>query len=57
MESKSFTVIDDEKLIECVRNYPVLYALKDKNYRDNSIKENVWEKISDFLGKTGMYYY
>ncbi|KAL4085215.1 hypothetical protein QTP88_027074 [Uroleucon formosanum] len=52
-ESKSFTVIDDEKLIECVRNYPVLYTLKDKNYIDNTIKENVWKQISDSLGKTG----
>ncbi|KAL4085181.1 hypothetical protein QTP88_027040 [Uroleucon formosanum] len=51
-ESKSFTVIDDEKLIECVRNYPVLYTLKDKNYIDNTIKENVWKQISDSLGKT-----
>ncbi|KAF0737157.1 Uncharacterized protein FWK35_00017529 [Aphis craccivora] len=40
MESKSFNTIDDEKLIECVRNYPVLNKLKDKNNKDNSIKEN-----------------
>jgi len=54
MESKSFTAIDDEKLIECVRNYPVLYKLKDKNYKDNCIKENVWKEISHSIGKTGM---
>ncbi|CAI6359310.1 unnamed protein product [Macrosiphum euphorbiae] len=57
MESKSFTAIDDEKLIECMnRNYPVLYTLEDKNYRDNSIKENAWKEISDSIGKSGIYF-
>jgi len=57
MESKSFNSVDDEKLIECVRNYPVLYKLSDKNYKDNSVKENAWKEISHFVGKNGMYYW
>jgi len=36
----SFTAIDDQKRIECVRNYAVLYKLKEKNYKDKRIKEN-----------------
>ncbi|XP_008179309.1 uncharacterized protein LOC103308156 [Acyrthosiphon pisum] len=51
MESKSFNSVDDEKLIECVRNYTVLYKLSDKNYKDNSVKENAWKVISHFVGK------
>ncbi|CAI6345567.1 unnamed protein product [Macrosiphum euphorbiae] len=51
MESKSFNSVDDEKLIECVRNYPVLYKLSDKNYKDNSVKENAWKEIAHFVGK------
>jgi len=29
--------VDDGKLIETVRDNPVLYTLCDKNYKDNSI--------------------
>jgi len=56
MESKSFNTTDDEKLIEYVRNYPVVYKLTDKNYKDNSIKENAWKEISHVIRKNGMYY-
>lgn len=56
MGSKSFNTTDDEKLIECFRNYPVLYKLTDKNYKDNSIKENARKEISQVIGKNGMYY-
>jgi hypothetical protein len=40
MESKLFTAVNDEKLIEMFRDHPVLYKLNDKNYKDNNIKEN-----------------
>ncbi|KAL4148637.1 hypothetical protein QTP88_002817 [Uroleucon formosanum] len=55
MESKSFNSVDDEKLIECVRNYPDLYKLSDKNYKDNSVKENAWKEISHFVEKNDSY--
>ncbi|XP_060861708.1 uncharacterized protein LOC132938721 [Metopolophium dirhodum] len=51
MESRAFNVMDDEKLIEVVRNYPVIYKLSDKNYKDNCIKDNVWKEISQSIGK------
>lgn len=56
IESKSLNSVNDEKLIECVRNYPVLYKSSDKNYKDNSVKENAWKEISHVIGKNGMYY-
>lgn len=54
MESRSFNTMDDEKLIEVIRNYPVIYKLSDKNYKDNIIKDNVWKEISQSIGKNGM---
>jgi len=55
MESKVFSPVNDEKLIELVRNHPVLYKLSQKNYKDNNIKENVWKEISIAIGKNGKY--
>lgn len=51
MEPKSFNAMDDERLIEVVRNYPVLYQMSDKNHKDNAVKENVWKEISRSVGK------
>jgi len=53
MESKLFSPENDELLIAFVRDHPVLYKLKDKNYRDNNIKDNVWKEISFSIGKRG----
>lgn len=44
MESKLFNAIDDEKRIVVIWNYPVLYKLSDKSYKDNCVKENVWKE-------------
>jgi len=53
MESKKFDAVNDEKLIEMVRDYPVLYKSSDKNYKDNNIKGNVWREISIVIGNSG----
>jgi len=49
----TFNTVNDEKPIEIVRDYPVLYELSDKNYKDNNIKENVRKVISIVIGKSG----
>lgn len=54
MESKSFNVVDDKKLIVCGRNNPVLYKLIDRNHKDKGIKENIWKEISNVIEKNGM---
>lgn len=54
MESKLFSAENVEKLIEMIRNYPLLYKLSDKNYKDN-IKQNVWKEISIAIGINGKY--
>ena len=32
----------DEKLIECVRSFPVIYDLSKKSYKDKIAKDNAW---------------
>lgn len=53
MKSKSFSTKNDKKLIEMIRNHPVLYKSSDRNYKDNNLKENVWNEISNSIGKNG----
>lgn len=41
----------NEKLIETVRDYPVLYDSAHMDYRDTKRKDNIWIKISEKLCK------
>lgn len=43
----------DEKLIELVRNYPVLYDLSNPKYMDTDFKNNIWSKIGEEMKTTG----
>ncbi|XP_012143753.1 uncharacterized protein LOC105662835 [Megachile rotundata] len=47
-----FSSEEDEMLIECIRNYPVLYDISDKDYKNYLVKENVWREISTKLGRS-----
>jgi hypothetical protein len=51
MESKVFTLELDERLIDVVRDHPVLYDPTIKNYKDAMVRNNVWKKISKELGR------
>ncbi|XP_011635627.1 uncharacterized protein LOC105426203 [Pogonomyrmex barbatus] len=42
--------MDDEMLIECVRQHVELYDLSDKRYIDGAYKQRVWNEISQKLG-------
>lgn len=46
-------MIDDELLIECVRQYEELYNPNHKLYNDSVHKENVWKNIGAQLNKSG----
>jgi len=35
----------DEKLIDCVPSFPVIYDLSKKSYKDKISKDNAWESI------------
>ncbi|RZF41332.1 hypothetical protein LSTR_LSTR000046 [Laodelphax striatellus] len=50
MNSKMFTIEQDEKLIEIVRNHPMLYDTDRKDYRDMELKMKVWKTISETFG-------
>ncbi|KAF5281758.1 hypothetical protein FQR65_LT14553 [Abscondita terminalis] len=38
--------MNEELLINIVRNYPHLYLMSDQNYHNYQMKENAWEEIS-----------
>ena len=42
-----------EKMLEMVKQYPVIYNLSDKNYRNIQKKEKVWDKMRLELGESG----
>ena len=40
--------MDDEKLIDCVRQYPAIYMSHSK-YLDNNYKSSLWKKMSEAM--------
>lgn len=48
--------MDDEHLIECVRQYEVLYDLSNSKYMDTSYKNEIWSKIAEQLKSDGKLY-
>lgn len=51
--------MNNEKLIEFVREYPELYDMSHNKYSDNNRKEVIWAKIGEKLEQTGklIYFY
>lgn len=45
--------MNDEKLIEQVRNYPSLYDLSNPKYMDTDFKNTLWSKIGEEIKTTG----
>jgi len=43
--------MDDEKLIECVRQYPAIYDTSHP--KDNNYKSSLWKKISEAMKDEG----
>lgn len=38
--------MDEEKLIECVRDHPCIWKTDSKSYKDLRARENSWKEIS-----------
>lgn len=53
MESKCFNHALDERLIDLVRTHPALYQSSHISYKENAVKENVWDEIALSLDRTG----
>jgi len=45
----------DEKLIDCVRRFPVIYNLSKKSYKDKIAKDNAWKSIATALERDGKF--
>ncbi|VVC38484.1 MADF domain [Cinara cedri] len=45
--------MDDEMLIEEIRQYQELYDMMHKKYSDNIHKDNIWRKLDSELKTTG----
>lgn len=45
--------MNDELLIELVRNRPVLYDLKDRNYLNADCKKRMWQEIGKEMNMDG----
>lgn len=44
-----------ERIIETVRNYPILYDKKIKEYKDLDAKYKTWKEVSTVLNMPGKY--
>jgi hypothetical protein len=53
MESKCFNGVLDEQLIDLVRMHPGLYQSSHISYKDNAVKENIWNGIALSLNRSG----
>lgn len=45
----------DERLVDCVHSFPVLWEMKRNCYKDKVAKDNAWKTISDILNHSGKY--
>ena len=45
----------DENLIIQVENFPCLYNITLKEYKDVKAKDNAWAVVSAAIGSSGMY--
>lgn len=48
-----FSALEDEILIDKVKENPPLYAKKLKSYKDMKMKDNIWTKIAKEMGECG----
>ncbi|XP_014271110.1 uncharacterized protein [Halyomorpha halys] len=46
--------MDAEQLIECVRDFPLLYNLEEKEYCDTDKKERAWKEIGVLMNKSAI---
>ncbi|KAH7984007.1 hypothetical protein HPB52_016095 [Rhipicephalus sanguineus] len=53
--SQSKNIHIAESLIEVVRNYLALYDKRHSKHKDSLLKDDLWNKICNELGLTGMY--
>lgn len=50
-----FTTAEEERLIDAVRSFPILYNRTPKTNENSGEKEACWNRISQFVGKDGKF--
>lgn len=50
-------MVDDERLIEIVRENPLLYDLSHPEYMRTKLKDQIWEKIGAEFKSNGKFLY
>lgn len=55
MSSQKLSCVEEENLINLVKQYPALYNCKLKGYKDQTLKNNIWKTIANSLGKSGKF--
>lgn len=53
----TWTIEEEEKLVEMWAERPCLYAIRTKEYSDRNKRQNAAREISDAVGKSGKYAY
>ncbi|XP_074027373.1 uncharacterized protein [Leptinotarsa decemlineata] len=52
MSSQKLSCVEEETLINLVKQYPALYNCKLKVYKDQTLKNNIWKTIANSLGRS-----
>lgn len=47
--------VDMDLLIDLIQQYPYLYDIRDKSYKNNDLKEKCWEAISIQVNVPGIF--
>lgn len=48
-----FSSAEDEKLINVVHVHKAIYDAQNTDYKDQQIKDNIWDEIANHVGRNG----
>lgn len=54
-QTARFCAAEDEELIELVGGHPILWELKNPEYKNTVKKEVIWADIGNMINKTSKY--
>lgn len=54
-KSVSFSQEEDTKLAELVSQHPCIFDVEHKFYKNQGVRDNVWQKISEYMNKSRKY--
>jgi len=54
-KSASFSQEEDTKLAELVSQHPCIFDMEHKFYKNQGVRDIVWQKISEYMNKSREY--